>query len=73
MQLLALEYSKGLFECVHASCMLPFVGVARAVWQDVNGNFCLLLCVESKLLYERTERRERHKGRDGEIGEGREK
>lgn len=37
------------------------------MWHYVNGNFCLLLCEESKLLYERTERRER----EGEIEGGR--
>lgn len=37
----------------------PICRGSQAVWHYVNGNFCLLLCVESKLLYERTERRER--------------
>lgn len=52
----------------------PICRGSQAVWHYVNGNFCLLLCVESKLLYERTERRarerERNKGREGEIDEG---
>ena len=34
----------------------PICRSSQAAWQDVNGNFCLLLCAESKLLCERTER-----------------
>lgn len=38
MQLLALEYSKDLFECVQASYMLPFVRVTRlcgVTWMEI--------------------------------------
>lgn len=44
MRLLALEYSKGLFECVQASCMLPFVRVTRlcgVTWMEISVCACL--------------------------------
>lgn len=44
MQLLALEYSKGLFECVQASCMLPFVrvtGLCGVTWMEISVCACL--------------------------------
>lgn len=55
IQLLVLEYSKGLVECVQASCMLPFVRVTRLCGDYVNGNFCLFLFEESTLLSGKTE------------------
>lgn len=64
MQLLALEYSKGLFECVHASCMLPFVRVARLcgkTWMEIS----VCSCVRGVSCSMRGQRRERHKGRYG--------
>lgn len=43
------------------------------MWQDVNGNFCLLLCVESKLLYKRTEETGRERNRWSETDKARER
>lgn len=37
----------------------PICWSSQAVWLYVNGNFCLLFCVESKPLYGRREERER--------------
>lgn len=46
----------------------PICQGSQAVWHCVNGNFCLLLCAESKLSYEWMGRKERENtGREGEA------
>lgn len=44
MQPSALEYSKGLFECVHPSCMLPFCRRGRAVRALREWKFSVCSC-----------------------------
>lgn len=80
MQLLALEYSKGLFECVHASCMLPFVEVARLcgkMWMEISVCSCALRVSRCTSRHRGGERErmkiKKNEGREGEIEERNEK